>query len=103
MPSRMPPLGLSAVPSPMKNRRMLPGAHPPIAAALGDTARAVTALASGSADSPVLVAAAGFAVREARSNSRRVAANVAHANGPAAGESPSPPAPNHASKPAPRP
>jgi hypothetical protein len=87
----------------MKNRRMLPGAHPPIAEALGDSTLAVTALASGSTDSPVLVAAAGFAVREARSNSRRVAASVAHANGPAAGESPSPPAPNHASKPAPRP
>ena len=87
----------------MKNRRMLPGAHPPIAEALGDSTLAVTALASGSTDSPVLVAAAGFAVREARPNSRRVAASVAHANGPAAGESPSPPAPNHASKPAPRP
>lgn len=82
---------------------MLPGAHPPIAEALGDSTLAVAALASGSTEAPVLVAAAGFAVREARSNSRRVAANVAHANGPAAGESPSPPAPNHASKPAPRP
>jgi hypothetical protein len=87
----------------MKNLRMLPGAHPPVAEALGDSTLAVTALASGSTDSPVLVAAAGFAVREARLNSRRVAARVAHANGPAAGESPSPPVPNHVIKPAPRP
>jgi len=102
LPSRMPAFGFSAVPLPMKNRRMLPGVHPPIAAALGNTALAVAVPGSASTDSPVLVAAA-FAVREAPSNSRRAAATTAHANGPAAGESPLPPASNHASKPAPRP
>jgi hypothetical protein len=46
----------------------------------------------------VLTAAAGAAVRAAPLSSRRLAAATVHANGAAAGESPLPPAPNHANK-----
>ena len=89
----MPAFGLSAVPSPIKIRRMLPGSHAPTAAADGDATADPTNAVDGS---PVLTAAAGAAVRAAPPNSRRVYANAVHANGPAPGPSPPPPAPNHA-------
>ena len=68
----------------MKIRRIEPGYQPPNAAAAGTTG------------SPLVTAAAAAAVRAAPPNSRRLAAATVHANGPAAGESPLPPAPNHA-------
>ena len=82
----MPAFGLSAVPLPMKIRRIEPGYQPPNAAAAGTTG------------SPLVTAAAAAAVRAAPPNSRRLAAATVHANGAAAGESPLPPAPNHASR-----
>ena len=91
----MPAFGLSAVPLPMKNRRIEPGCHPPNAAAPGD---ATAAPINGATGSPLLTAAAGAAVRDAPPNSRRLAAATVHANGAAAGESPLPPVPNHANK-----
>ena len=79
----------------MKNRRMLPGCQAPNAAAPGDaTAEPI----NGDTGSPLLTAAAGAAVRDAPFSSRRLAANAVHANGAAAGESPEPPAPNHANR-----
>ncbi len=103
----MPAFGLAAVPLPTKNRRMLPGCHPPRAAALGeptpDTDETAAAAADGSTGAPVLTAADGFAVRADPLNSRRAAANAAHANGAAAGPSPLPPPPNHANTEPPRP
>ena len=94
----MPAFGLSAVPLPMKNRRMLPGCQPPIADAAGDTTADAEAAGpisgtAGSAGSPLdVVAAAAFAAPEPEPDpsSRRAAANAAHANGAAAGESPEP-------------
>lgn len=94
----MPAFGLSAVPLPMKNRRMLPGCHPPIADADGDATEAAagpTNDTAGSAGSPLeVVVAAGFAVPEPEPSSRRVTANAAHASGAAAGESPPLPEPS---------
>ncbi len=100
MPNKIPAFGLSAVPLPMKNRRMLPGCHPPIADAAGDATAAAEAAGpicdtAGSAGSPLEVVAAASAVPEPEPNSRRVTANAAHANGAAAGESPPEPEPNH--------
>ena len=60
----MPALGFSAVPLPMKIRRMLLGVQPPIAAALG-AAPCAAAPINGTAGSPLDVAAAAFAIREA--------------------------------------
>lgn len=82
----MPALGLSAVPLPMNVRRMLPGCHPPSAAA--DDA------AVGPAGSALLIAAAALVVFDALS-SRRDAASAAHANGPATGASPPEPVCSH--------
>jgi len=91
----MPAFGLSAVPLPMKNRRIEPGCQAPNAAAPGD---ATAAPINGVTGSPLLTAAAGAAVRDAPPNSRRLAAATVHANGAAAGESPLPPVPNHANR-----
>jgi hypothetical protein len=101
----MPAFGFSAVPLPTKNRKMLPGCHPPIADALGEPTPVAdeTTPAEGSTGAPVLTAADGFAVRAEPPNSRRAAANAAHANGAAAGPSPLPPPPNHANTEPPRP
>ena len=101
----MPAFGFSAVPLPMKNRKMLPGCHPPRADALGAPTLDAdeTTAADGSTGAPVLTAADGFAVRSDPPNSRRAAANAAHANGAAAGPSPLPPPPNHAKTEPPRP
>ena len=94
MPNKIPPLGLSAVPLPMKNRKMLPGCHPPIADAAGDATAAAgpTSDTTGSAGSPldVLVAAA-LAEPRSDSNSRRAAANAAHPTGPDPGATLPPP------------
>ena len=94
----MPAFGLAAVPLPTKNRKMLPGCHPPRAAALGEPTPDTdeTAAADGSTGAPMLTAADGSAVRADPLNSRRAAANAAHASGAAAGPSPLPPPPNHA-------
>ena len=86
----MPAFGLSAVPSPMKNRRTLPGCH--VADALGEA----TADPTGPAGPLLLTAAAGAAVDTDPFNSRRLAAATVHASGVAAGVSPLPPAPRHA-------
>ena len=101
----MPAFGFSAVPLPMKIRKMLPGCHPPRADALGELAPDAdeTTAADGSTGAPALTAADGFAVRADPLNSRRAAANAAHANGAAAGPSPLPPPPNHANTEPPRP
>lgn len=69
----------------------------PTAAAPGDNT------ATGSAGSALDVADADLAPAEPTPNSRRDAANAAHANGPAAGTSPPLPAPNHDSRPRPSP
>ena len=104
LPNKIPAFGLSAVPLPMKNRTMLPGCHPPIADAAGDTtadaeAAGPTSDTTGSAGSPLdVVAAAAFAVLEPDPSSRRVTAAAAHANGAAAGAPPSAPPPSQSSK-----
>lgn len=84
MPTRMPAFGSSAVPLPMKNRKMLPGCHPPTADALGEaTVAGPTSDTTGSAGSPLeVVAAAAFAEPESEPNSRRVTASAAQPNGP---------------------
>jgi hypothetical protein len=79
----------------MKIRRIEPGYQPPNAAAPGD---ATAAPINGVTGSPLATAASAAAVRDAPFSSRRLAAATVHANGPAAGESPLPPAPNHASR-----
>ena len=99
----MPAFGLSAVPLPTKNRRILPGCHPPIADALGAPTPDTDETADGSTGAPVLTAAAGFTGRDTPPNSRRAAANAVHANGAAAGPSPLPSPPNHANTEPPRP
>jgi len=91
----MPPFGLAAVPSPIKNRRIEPGCQAPNAAAPGD---ATADPINGATGSPLLTAAAGAAVRDAPFSSRRLAAATVHANGAAAGESPLPPVPSHANR-----
>ena len=99
MPNKIPAFGLSAVPLPMKNRKMLPGCQPPIADAAGDTTAEAAGPISdtaGSAGSPLeVVVAAALAVPEPEPSSRRVTAKAAHANGAAAGESPPEPEPSH--------
>jgi hypothetical protein len=99
LPNKIPAFGLSAVPLPMKNRTMLPGCHPPIADAAGDTtadAAGPISDTAGSAGSPLdVVAAAALATPEPDPSSRRAAANAAHANGAAAGKSPPEPDPSH--------
>ena len=83
----------------MKIRRIEPGYQPPNAAAPGDaTADPNNAAAAGTAGSPLDTDAAGAAVRDAPLSSRRLAAAAVQANGAAAGESPLPPVPNHASR-----
>ena len=99
----MPAFGFSAVPLPTKNRRILPGCHPPIADALGAPTPDTDETADGSTGAPVLTAAAGFTGRDTPPNSRRAAANAVHANGAAAGPSPLPSPPNHANTEPPRP
>jgi len=99
----MPAFGLAAVPLPTKNRKILPGCHPPIADALGEPTPDTDETADGSTGAPVLTAAAGFTGRDTPPNSRRAAANAVHANGAAAGPSPSAPPPNHANTEPPRP
>ena len=94
----MPPFGLAAVPSPIKNRRIEPGCQAPNAAAPGDAIAAPINGAPGATGSPLDTAAAGAAVRDAPLSSRRLAAATVHANGAAAGESPLPPVPSHANK-----
>ena len=85
----MPALGLSAVPSPMKKRRMPPGC--------GACCRAA-ARASGSFGSPVPAAADGAASVELLPSSRRASAIAAQPHGAA----PPPPGPNHEIRSAPR-
>ena len=75
----MPAFGFSAVPLPTNSRRMLPGCHPPTAAATSEPIG--SALMDAAAARVVLVA----------SSSRREAANVVHANGANTGASPLPP------------
>jgi hypothetical protein len=94
----MPAFGLSAVPLPMKNRRIEPGCQAPNAAAPGDATANPINGAAAAFGSPLLTAAAGAAVRDAPVSSRRLAAATVHANGAADGESPEPPVPNHANK-----
>lgn len=75
----------------MKNRRMLPGCHPPADAAGDATAEAAGPISdSGSTGSLLEVAAAVFATPEPEPTSRRVTVTAAHANDTAAGESPEP-------------
>jgi hypothetical protein len=69
-PNNKPAFGFSAVPSPTKMRRMLPGFHEPTAEALGGTAEPISSSAAPTG-SPLL-AAAGAAVRDDPPNSRRV-------------------------------
>lgn len=91
----MPAFGLSAVPSPTKNRiRSAIGlaVNDPVAAADGPTS------ITGSAGSPLDVAAAGATVFTPEESSRRVNPATAHINGPTAGAPPSPSAPSHDSR-----
>ena len=88
----MPAFGFSAVPSPTKNRKTLPGCHPPNAAAPAD---ATAAPNNGDTDSPVDTDAAAATVRAEPPNSRRLAAAAAHTTGAAAGESPLLPISSH--------
>ena len=99
----MPAFGLSAVPLPTKNRRMLPGCHAPTADADGElTAAEPTSDAAGSAGSALeVVAAAALAVAEPEPSSRRVTAAAAQASGAAAGEPPPLPDASHDSRPEP--
>ena len=92
----IPPFTLSAVPYPKKNRRMLPGCHPPTAAA---TAEATV----GSAGWALLTAAAALAAFDAVPGSRRDTASAVHINGAANGPSPLPPAPSHDNRFTPKP
>lgn len=94
----IPAFGFSAVPSPKKTRRMLPGSHPTadvadaVAAATGaPTAFRTTGSDFGSPDSALVPVATGFAEVWASPSSRRVTANAVHINGAAAGPSPPPP------------
>ena len=64
----MPAFGLAELPLPTNNRRMLPGCHAPTADALAADALADT----GPAGSPLVVAAAAFAVFDALPTSPRV-------------------------------
>ena len=76
------------MPLPKKNRRMLPGCHPPIAAALE---AAVTLAVGPLSGSLVEVPAAAALAVLALPSSRREAANAVHASGANAGTSPLPP------------
>jgi hypothetical protein len=84
----MPAFGFDAVPSPIKNRTMLPGCQ--VADALGEA----TADPTGPAGAPLLTGAAA-AVGEDPFNSRRLVATATHPEGPDTGSSPLP-SPNHA-------
>jgi hypothetical protein len=86
LPAKIPALGCSAVPLPMKIRTRLAIGPAPVAEAFGD--RTTTP-----AGSPLeTVAAAGAAAPARPPNSRRATANPAHANGAAGPFEPSPPA-----------
>jgi hypothetical protein len=87
----------------MNNRRMLPGCHEPTAEAPGEATADPINLLAESAGSPLVTVAAGATVRAAPPSSRRVYARAVHANGATPGSPLSPPAPNHASTPAPTP
>ena len=92
----MPAFGLSAVPLPTKNRKMLPGCHAPTAAAEGEATAEPLSDATPDAGSPVDTdAAARTGLSEPLPISRRVAAAAAHTTVAAAGESPLPSAPSH--------
>ena len=95
----MPAFGFSAVPSPTKNRMKSAiglAVNEPVAEAPGvSTSVPAAAPINGS---PLVVAAAALAVPACEPTSRLVAANAAHANGPAAGTPPSLPAPSHDSR-----
>ena len=80
----MPALGFSAVPLPTKIRKMLPGCH----AALALGADTWAALGFSAVGSPLLMVAAGVAVRAFTPSSRRLTAATVHASGAAAGVSP---------------
>ena len=69
----IPPLTFSAVPSPKKIRKMLPGCHAPTAPA--------AAAAAGSTGSPLLTTAAAAAAVGATPDSRRLATSAVHING----------------------
>jgi hypothetical protein len=94
----------------MKNRKMPPV---PIVAAVADAVGAANEAAgaaneaaepsSGTAGSPLVVAADGFTTFDAAPNSRRDTASAAHINGPAAEPPPPEPEPNQESSVAPRP
>lgn len=69
----IPPLTFSAVPSPKKIRRMLPGCHAPTAP---------PPVAAGSTGSPLLTtAAAAAAAVGVNPDSRRLATSAVHING----------------------
>jgi len=98
-------LGFSAVPSPMKMRMKsaigLPTAD---ADAAGETPAAPAAAPiSGSAGSPLLVAAAGVTEAAVVLNSRRLNASAVHISGAAAGVPPLVPLCSHDNRPPPRP
>lgn len=95
MPNKMPAFGLSAVPLPRKNRKMLPGCHAPTAAAAGELTAAAAGPTSESSGSPLEMVAAALAVPEPEPSSRRVTASAAQASGAAAGDPPPLPDANH--------
>lgn len=72
----IPPLTFSAVPSPKKIRKMLPGCHAPTA-----PAAAAAAGSAGSTGSPLLTTAAAAAAVGATPDSRRLATSAVHING----------------------
>jgi hypothetical protein len=75
---------------------MLPGCHPPNAAADGAATAEPNSDSAGAAGSPLdTTDAAGTALSEPPPISRRAAAAAAHTTVAAAGESPLPPAPSH--------
>ena len=98
-------MGFSAVPSPMKMRMKsaigLPTAD---ADAAGETTAALAAAPiSGSAGSPLLLAAAGVTAAAVLPNSRRLNASAVHISGAAAGVPPLVPLCSHDNRPPPRP
>ena len=96
-------MGFSAVPSPMKMRMKSAIGLPTADAAGVATAALAAAPISGSAGSPLLVAAAGVTEAAVVLNYRRLNASAVHISGAAAGVPPLVPLCSHDSRPPPRP
>ena len=96
-------MGFSAVPSPMKMRMKSAIGLPTADAAGVATTALVAAPISGSAGSPLLVAASGVTAAAVLPNSRRLNASAVHISGAAAGVPPLVPLCSHDNRPPPKP